>query len=328
MPKKFSFIKIFFVIFFLTNLAIIAGVFYFASLVKPVDANDLTKQQFIVPKGQSITKIGERLKEENLIRSTLAFKFVVKQESLENNIQAGSFKLSPNMNTSQIANALTSGTEDEWVTIQEGWRKEEIAESMMRQGFEFFDKDEFLDLAKNDEGKLFPDTYLVPRQISAEQFYNLLINTFDKKIAELKDDISQSDYTLDEIITMASIVEREGKGYENLRYVAGILWNRMEIDMALQVDATLQYANGYSNIYKTWWREPTAQDKEVDSLYNTYIHPGLPPGPISNPGIDAIRATINPINSDYLYYIHDKTGTGHYAKSYEGHLENINNYLR
>lgn len=328
MQKKFPFIKIFFVIFFFSNIAVILGGFYFVSLIKPVDINNTTEQQFIIPKGQSITKISERLQEDKLIRSSLAFKFIVKQEKLENKIQAGSFKLSSSMNTSEIANALTTGTEDAWVTIQEGWRKEEIAESMTRQGFEFFDEEEFLALAANDEGRLFPDTYLVPQQITAQQYYSLLTNTFDKKISDLEDDIAKSGKSLDEIITMASVVEREGKGYENLRYVAGILWNRIEIGMALQVDATLQYAKGYSNIYKTWWPEPTAQDKEVDSLYNTYVHPGLPPGPISNPGLDAIRATITPITSDYLYYIHDKSGVGHYAKTYEGHLDNINNYLR
>jgi UPF0755 protein len=328
MPKKLSLIKTFFVLFFCVNILLIIGGVYIATLFNPLNSDQTKEQQFVIPKGQSISMIGARLKEEGLIKSDLIFKLVVKKEKLENKIQAGSFKLSPSMNLLEIANALTSGTEDAWVTIQEGWRKEEIAESMVRQGFEFFDKEEFLRLAKNDEGKLFPDTYLVPQQISAKQFYNLLINTFDKKIAELEDDIDKSGKTLDEIIIMASLVEREGRGYENLRTVAGILWNRIEIGMALQVDATLQYAKGYSPIYKTWWGEPTSQDKEVDSPYNTYLNAGLPPGPISNPGLDALQATINPIQSDYLYYIHDKSGQGHYATSYDGHLENINDYLR
>jgi UPF0755 protein len=328
MPKKLSLIKTFFVIFFSTNILLIIAGFYVASLFKAIDPNSTLEQQFVIPKGQSITKIGTRLKEDKLIKNEFIFKLVVKKENLENKIQAGSFKLSPHMNLLEITNSLTTGTEDAWVTIQEGWRKEEIAESMVRQGFEFFDQDEFLELAKYDEGKLFPDTYLVPQQISARQFYNLLINTFNKKISELEDDINNSGKNLDEILIMASLVEREGKGYQNLRYVAGILWNRIDIGMALQVDATLQYAKGYSSIYKTWWGEPTAQDKEVESPYNTYLNAELPPGPISNPGLDALQATLNPIQSDYLYYIHDKSGKGHYATSYDGHLENINNYLR
>ncbi|NCN87328.1 MAG: endolytic transglycosylase MltG [Candidatus Pacebacteria bacterium] len=328
MIKKSSLIKTFFVIFFFANLLLIVGGIYIASLFNPLNSDQTAEKQFVIPKGQSISKIGTRLKEEGFIKSDLIFKLVVKKEKLENKIQAGSFKLSPSMNLLEIAHSLTTGTEDAWVTIQEGWRKEEIAESIVRQGFEFFDKDEFLKLAKDDEGRLFPDTYLVPQQITAKQFYNLLINTFDKKISELEDDIDNSGKTLDEIIIMASLVEREGRGYENLRTVSGILWNRIEIGMALQVDATLQYSKGYSSIYKTWWGEPTAQDKEVDSPYNTYQNAGLPPGPISNPGLDALEATINPIQSDYLYYIHDKSGQGHYATSYDGHLENINNYLR
>jgi UPF0755 protein len=328
MPKKLTLIKTFFLIFFASNIILIFLGFYIASLFKPVDPNSTLESQFVVPKGQSITKIGKRLKEENLIKNDLAFKLMVKKEKLENKIQAGSFKLSPSMTLLEIANNLTTGTEDEWVTIQEGWRKEEIAESMVRQGFEFFDKDEFLELAKYNEGKLFPDTYLVPQQISAKQFYSLLVNTFNKKIAGLENEIKNSDKSIEEILTMASLVEREGRGYQNLRYVAGILWNRIDIGMALQVDATLQYASGYSNSQQTWWREPLASDKEVESLYNTYKNPGLPPNPISNPGMDALRATINPIQSDYLYYIHDKSGIGHYATSYEGHLDNINKYLR
>lgn len=328
MPKKLSLIKTFFLIFFVSNLLLIALGIYSASLFRPVDANSTQESQFVIPKGQSITKIGLRLKEENLIKSDLAFKLIAKKEKLENKIQAGSFKLSPNMSLGKIASALTVGTQDAWVTLQEGWRKEEIAESMVRQEFEFFDKDEFLELAKYNEGKLFPDTYLLPQQISAKQFHSLLINTFNKKIAEIEDEIEKSGKPLDEILVMASLVEREGRGYQNLRYVAGILWNRIDIGMALQVDATLQYANGYSKAEQTWWKEPLASDKEVESPYNTYQNAGLPPNPISNPGMDALRATINPIQSDYLYYLHDKNGVGHYATSYEGHLNNINKYLR
>lgn len=328
MPKKLTLIKTFFLTFFTLNIVFIILGIYIVSLFKPIDANSTLEKQFVIPKGQSISKIGLRLEEEELIRSNLAFKLIVKKEKLENKIQAGSFKLSPNMNLLEIANSLTTGTEDQWVTLQEGWRKEEIAESMVRQGFEYFDKDEFLELTQYDEGKLFPDTYLVPQQINAQQFYNLLIDTFDKKISELDEEVQNSDRSLEEIITMASIVEREGKGYQNLRYIAGILWNRIEINMPLQADATLQYANGYSQVQQTWWKEPLTSDKEVDSSYNTYKNTGLPPGPISNPGLDALKATLNPIKSDYLYYIHDKSGVGHYSTSYERHLENVNKYLR
>jgi UPF0755 protein len=328
MPKKLSLIKTFFLLFFLANLLLIGVAFYIATLFSPVNKQATTQVQFVIPKGQSISKIGDRLKEQGLIKSSFAFKLLVKKEKLETKIQAGSFTINPSMDLGEIANELTTGTEDVWITLQEGWRKEEIAESIERQGFEFFDKEEFLALAQDAEGTLFPDTYLVPQQLTATQLFTILTTTFDKKIAELEDDIEQSPYTFDEALIMASLVEREGKGYENLRYVAGILWNRIEIGMALQADATLQYAHGYSSTYKTWWKEPTAQDKEIDSPYNTYLNPGLPPTPISNPGLEAIKATLNPIKSEYLYYIHDKNGVGHYATSYDQHLENINNYLR
>jgi len=331
MQKKLNdlpLIKILFAVFSLVAALIIISAIYFLTLFQPVNSSISEDISFAIPKGQSIAKISTRLKEKGLIKSTLAFKILVKKNSLETKIQAGSFTLNPNMSLSKVTNTLTTGTQDAWVTLQEGWRKEEIAESMVRQEFEYFDKTEFLELAKNSEGKLFPDTYLVPKQISATGFYNLLTNTFDRKIATLEKEVQNSDKTLDEILIMASLVEREGKGYENLRLVAGILWNRIDIGMALQADATLQYAKGFNQIQNTWWAEPRAMDKEQKSAYNTYLNPGLPPTPISNPGLDAIKATLNPTPSSFLYYIHDNTGKGHYSATYEGHLDNINKHLR
>jgi UPF0755 protein len=325
-------IKILFVVFSLVATILIIGAIYFLSLFQPVNSSISEDISFTIPRGQAIGIIGSRLKEKDLIKSSLAFKILVKKNSLETKIQAGSFTLNPNMSLSKVANTLTTGTEDSWVTIQEGWRKEEIAESMTRQGFEYFDEAEFLELAKNREGELFPDTYLIPKQITALSFYNLLTNTFDRKVSPIIDEelenIKNKDRSLNDVLIMASLVEREGKGYENLRLVAGILWNRIDIEMALQVDATLQYSKGFNQIQNTWWAEPRAIDKEQKSLYNTYLNPGLPPGPISNPGLDAIRATLNPTPSDFLYYIHDSTGKGHYATTYDGHLSNINKYLR
>lgn len=328
MPKKFSPLKFIFVIIMMTGLVLIGVGIYAITLFKPVNPNDTTDQQFIIPKGQSITKIGERLKEDGLIKNVLAFRLVIKKDNLSNKIQAGSFKINKAMTLSEIADTLTTGTQDSWVTLQEGWRNEEIAESISRQNFTEFDKDEFISLAKGSEGKLFPDTYLVPLQITAEQFYNLLINTYERKTAALDFSENPQKLTSNQVLILASLVEREGRGVQDMRNVAGILMNRLEINMALQVDATLQYANGYDNVQKTWWKEPLAKDKETASPYNTYLNAGLPPTPICNPGLDAIQAVINPIPSDNLYYLHDSNGIGHYAQTYDEHLANINKYLR
>lgn len=328
MPKKSSLPKILFAILILAILALIGTGVYAVNLIKPVNSADTTEQQFVIPKGQSIIKIGERLKEAGLIKSVLAFRVVVKNNNLSNKIQAGSFKISKAMTLSEIAQTLTTGTQDSWVTLQEGWRNEEIAESIARQNFAQFDKDEFIKLAKGSEGKLFPDTYLVPLQITSEQFFDLLTNTYERKIAALDLTNNPQNLTVNQVLILASLVEREGRGVQDMRNVAGILMNRLEIGMALQVDATLQYANGYDTTQKTWWKEPLAKDKETISPYNTYLNPGLPPTPICNPGLDAIQAVINPVPSENLYYLHDSTGLGHYAQTYDEHLANINKYLR
>ena len=131
-----------------------------------------------------------------------------------------------------------------------------------------------------------------------------------------------------ESVILASIVEREAREPEQMRHVAGILLNRLEIGMALQVDATLQYVKGYDQARKTWWAPPTAADKQLSSPYNTYENPGLPPGPISNPGANALMAVANPIKSNDLFYLHTNDGNMYYAETYEEHQENIQKYLR
>jgi UPF0755 protein len=312
-------------------IALIGFVFvlYILSLFRPVAQGEFEAVSFVIPKGQAISIIANRLAEENLIRSPIAFRIVVKKDSLENKLQAGSFSLSPAMSVSEIAHEMTQGTNDVWVTIPEGLRREEIAELIAEQDLPEFDEDEFLTLSAGQEGKLFPDTYLVAKQSTAETIYNILSNTFEERVVEgLAEEIEDSDYTLNEILTMASIVEREGRGYNDMRHVASILWNRFEIGMALQADATLQYAKGQNKQTGAWWDEPLAVDKQLDSPFNTYQNPGLPPRPISNPGLDAIKATLNPLNTDDLFYLHDPQGGIHYAQTLEEHNANINRYLR
>lgn len=328
MPKKFARLKPLFVSLFLIGVVLIGATVYLATWFQPVNPDDRSDRQFVIPRGQTLTTIGQRLKNAGLLKNTLAFRLMVKKNNLGHKIQAGSFKLSPSMSVAKIAQTLTMGTEDSWITIQEGWRAEEIAESLARQNFTNFNQAEFVRLVKDSEGKLFPDTYLIPLQISAQQLYDLLLKTYDRKVGPLN--LSENDFNLNEqeVIILASLVEREGRGVTDRRNVAGILLNRLEIDMALQVDATLQYATGYDQDQKTWWREPLAKDKEIASPYNSYLTPGLPPTPICNPGLDAIQAVLNPVESDNLYYLHDLSGVAHYARTYEEHLANINKYLR
>ncbi|MBU0974778.1 endolytic transglycosylase MltG [Patescibacteria group bacterium] len=303
--------------------------FYVSSLLKPLDVNSTDASRFVIPKGQAISIIGQRLQEEKLIKNAYVFRFVVVKDKLVNKIQAGSFDISPSMSVSEIANHLTIGTEDIWITLLEGWRVEEIAESLESQDLDHFDKEEFLNLAKASEGMLYPDTYLIPREMSSEAIYRLLLNTFEKKVIQgLANEIKTSDRDFDQVLIMASLLEREAKTYEQMRRVAGILWNRIDIGMALQVDATLQYANGYNQIQKKWWAIPSSEDKKLKSPFNTYLNLGLPLKAISNPGINAIKAALMPLESNDFFYIHANDGSIYYASTLEAHNANINKYLR
>ena len=233
------------------------------------------------------------------------------------------------MSVSEIANYLTIGTEDVWITLLEGWRTEEIAEYLEAQDLDSFNKEEFITMAKPNEGMLYPDTYLIPREISSEQIYNLLLNTFDLKVVQgLSEEIAGSQRDFNQVLIMASLVEREAKTFEQMRRVAGILWNRIDLGMALQADATLQYVNGYDRVQKKWWAVPSSEDKKQKSPYNTYLNPGLPPKPISNPSLNAIKATLDSLESDDRFYIHANDGTMYYASTLEGHNANVNKYLR
>lgn len=300
-------------------------------LLQPMSLSTTESQKFVVTKGESISSIGQKLTQAGLLRHPWVFRGAVyylqnSWATTGTSIQAGSFELSPNMNVWQIVNQLTKGSEDVWLTFLEGWRAEEIAREAGDK-LTNFSGQEFLNLAEAFEGQLFPDTYLVPLEYSPQQLVNLLKNTFEAKIAMgLADEISKSGRSLDDILIMASLVEREAKGKSQMQQVAGVLNNRLEVGMALQVDATLQYIKG-ENSKGEWWAPPLAADKKIVSLYNTYLHPGLPPKPICNPGFDAIEAVLNPIESDNLYYLHAPDGSIYFAKTLEQHNQNIANYL-
>lgn len=304
----------------------VGGYFWLNTQLQPVAPNSSEKVRFLVAKGASISEIAARLESEGLIKNTLVFRYVVKKEKLDQKIQAGTFVLTKGMTTREVAEQLTKGTEDEWVTILEGWRVEQVADAFA--DFPAFDRDDFLALAKPKEGYLFPDTYLFPKLVTAETVFSLLNKTFEKKTAELQAEATAKGVDFAEAVILASVIEREAQSLTDMKMVAGILYNRMEIGMPLQVDATLQYAKGYNAQLKDWWAPPLGVDKEIDSPYNTYKYPGLPPAPIANPSLNAMMAAVSPTNTEYFYYITDRQGNMRYAVGYEEHLQNINQYLR
>ena len=321
-------IKVFLIMLICFAVLIVAGFYIYSLLLKPIDANNIQLARLIIPKGQSAIAVSEQLYEKNLIRHPKVFQLFYRLNQDKYNIQAGSFELSQAMSVSEILEILSDGADDIWITFPEGLRREEIAESLENYDLPAYQKSEFLLQTVGMEGKLFPDTYLVPKQITTQAIINLMSNTFDKKISALSDQISRSKYSQDEIIVMASLLEREAKGLDQMRQVSGVLFKRLQMGMSLQVDATLQYAKGFNSQTNNWWSVPLAADKQLDSKYNTYQMPGLPPSPICNPGFDALTAAADPLPSDYVYYLHDGSGQIHFAKTLEEHNHNISTYLR
>jgi UPF0755 protein len=326
MPKK-SKKKFLSISFALVILLVSATVVVISSLAAP--SPKLTKtERFVIPKGQSIAGIAERLEDAGLIRSHWAFRLWVSKNQLQNKIQAGSFELSDNLTLPELALALTRGTDDLWVTVPEGWRREEIAASLAKQELSEFDEKEFLQLTTGLEGQLFPDTYLLSKESSTKAVAQLFANTFESRVKQgLATQLAEAQMSLNEVLTLASLVQRESANEAEMPLVAGILLNRMEIQMPLQVDATLQYVKA-TGANGDWWPDALAADKELDSLYNTYQHAGLPPAPICNPGLDAIKAVLSPEKTSALYYLHDSQGQIHTAQDLAGHNANVNKYLR
>ncbi len=291
----------------------------------PVDKTDESPKIFTVAKGESLNSITNKLSSEGLIRNKLVFYLIVKQLGIEKNIQAGDFRLSASMKADEIAKSLTHGTVDTWITIIEGLRKEEIAE-LIAQKYKI-PENEFTGMA--DEGYLFPDTYSIPDGASSEKIISILEDNFDKKFEQIKDQADKNNLSEEEVVILASMVEREARTAEDKQEVANILLKRYREEWTLDIDATVQYILGYQPDQKRWWKkELSFDDLEIDSPYNTYKVTGLPPAPICNPGFDSLSAVANADDSTpYWFYISDSDGKLRFAETLEEHNANIEKYL-
>src|SRR3989338_4301436 len=290
---------------------------------------DKTTKVFVIAKGAKVTEIAGNLKKENIIRSELVFKIYVKQNNLTNKLQAGSYKLSPSMSTPEILTALQTGSEDIWITLIEGWRVEGMAQKL--NGELRIDNGEFLKASK--EGYMFPDTYLFPKEATVEYIAGTLRKTFEARFTtELRSKIRSQGLTEDQGVILASIVEREARSDGVRKEVASILLKRFKIGMALNADATLQYALIHKGTINPpeggWWkRQLSREDKKIDSLYNTYLHSGFPPAPICNPSLSSLKAVADADPSTpYLYYYHDSKGNSYYGETLEEHNRNVSSY--
>jgi len=337
--KKWKFILLFF--FFIVFLSVLViGLLFWKESLKPASSSN-QKVGFVIPKGYSASQIGNELYESKLIKSPLVFKFYVQVMNKSKSMKPGEFTLSPNMGLPAIVDKLLSGPDEIWVTIPEGLRKEEIAKRYaVDLGYSGYDADNFIkgfmSYASDKEGFLFPDTYLFPKDVNSEKIVQKMTDNLDLKLKdyskEFTDGKTNQGLSIKEIIILASLIEREAYKNEERPIIAGILIKRMKTKgWLLQVDATVQYAianatcKGKSEC--NWWPIVLKKDLDMISSYNTYKYPGLPPSPISNPGILSIEAAIRPKDSNFWFYMHGGNRQIHYAGNINEHNANIAKYL-
>lgn len=309
---------------------------------------------FNVEKGEGSREIAFNLKKEGLIKSKVLFRIHAFNKRVAAQLQAGTYLLSPRMNVPQIIDKLAKGDVlKEKITIIEGWNLRDIGRYFENRGM--FQAEEFFELVgfplvdyskanglsqSNDfsqefnflgdkskhlglEGYLFPDTYEFNKGVVLEEIVKKMLNNFDKKMTqELKEEIEAQEKSIFEIITMASLIEKEVQTQEDKKLVSGILWKRLKKGMPLQVDATIIY------IVDKKTTKVSIEETKIDSPYNTYKYKGLPLGSICNPGLESIRAAIYPEISEYFYYLSTPEGETIFSKTLKEHNYAKSKYLR
>lgn len=297
---------------------IIAGSFvYLKSNSKPVSFNT-SNVMFIIKSGESLVNISKDLKSKSLIRDQYAFLFYAYKMGLNKKIQAGTFRLNPSLSVKEIVTKLSQGgVSDYWLKIIGGTRIEENIDSFPK-GTDF---DGF-------EGYLYPDSYLIPTYYTGEQILEVIQENFDQKFTKAKEGATNTKLTDKQIIILASIIEREARTLKSKQEVTGILLNRLNINMALQVDASVQYARDTKTKPIDYWQPLDSSSLSIVSPFNTYKNTGLPPSPICNPGYDSLYAAFHPIESNYLFYITGNDNKMHYATTLAEHNSNIAKYLK
>ncbi len=315
---------------------------YFSNESLLADQNDLQEDHYfeILP-GESVGQLAYRLKMNKLIVDSEIFKDFLIYKGYDRKVQSGFFRIEPDMNGIEIAEKITDPIPDKVLfIILPGWRAEEIADILPQSGLEI-DPKEFLLLVSDPspdwlpdvlqgvsslEGYLFPGEYLVDREINTIDFINLFLTRF---LENINDDylsiLSAKGLSLNQAVTLASMVEREAVMTEEMPMIASVFLNRFNMGMKFDSDPTVQYAVGYNINQATWWTNPLSlKNLQFDSPFNTYLYNGLPPHAICNPSLSALRAIVTAPESPYFYFRAKCDGSGfhNFAQTYEEHLEN------
>ncbi len=314
-----------------------------SEIINSPASNDPSTVPFTVEVGETAYSISDKLLEQGLITNADLFRLFLRYNGLDAKLEAGDYVLRRNMNFREIAAALQEANfEEVTVSIPEGWRAEQLAEKLTAEGI--MDGAVFLAFVRQGtgiehplladkpagtsyEGYLFPDTYRIPANGAPE---DLIVRMLDNMSAKLPPNplemAAGRGYTFRDILTIASIVEREAVVAEERPLIASVYLNRLAQGMYLQADPTVQYAMGYQADTGQWWKTPVTLEEysQVNSPYNTYMNPGLPPGPIANPGADSILATLQPAQTDYLFFMGCGGEGAHlFANNFAEHERNV-----
>lgn len=310
------------------------------ALLSPVNpaANQV---DFEIKSGESVNSIALNLENVGLIRDAGAFRLYLIYAGMDKGIQAGEYQLSPAQNAVQIAQSIQDATPKEaTLRILAGWRLEEVAAALPTTGLSI-DPDEFLRIARSItgeeilpghpeltsvEGFLLPGVYKFDRNSSAGKVLATILQNFNTQVPEdLRAAFQRQSLTLQQAVILASIVQKEAMVPDEQPIIASVFYNRLLAGMKLDSDPTVQFALGYDGDLKTWWKNPlSASDLTVQSLYNTYINVGLPPGPICNPGLTALQAVAYPAQTPYYYFRAQCDGSGrhNFATTYAEQISN------
>jgi len=308
-------------------------------------SDDPTSISFIIQPGETAIGIGERLQEQGLITDATLFRRFLQYNGLDASLEAGEYQLRRNMTMREIAESLQNSLMVEVaITIPEGWRAEQVADLLaaenimdgsiflaaVRQG-DVIDHPLLADrpAGANLEGYLFPETYRLPAQATPEDLLTRMLDTMQARLPIGWESMAAAQgLSLYEVITLASIVEREAVVPAERPTIASVYLNRLKEGMYLQADPTVQYAMGYQPDTGQWWKTPVTLEEyeNVNSPYNTYLYPDLPPGPIASPGASSIAAVLQPAQTTYLFFLGRGDGSHIFANTFEEHEQNIRLY--
>jgi UPF0755 protein len=286
-------------------------------------------EQLIVAPGATVGEVAHTLKDKGFVRSALIAQLVIGSAVENEGVRPGGYDIGKHMDLWTLSEVLTTRPHLVFVTIPPSVRKEEIGDLLAKELFwSDTQKREWQRVTESDpafrEGVYYPDTYLIPTDQSPAAIAARLRGRFADVFAPYADEAKEKGLDWHEVLTLASLVDREAGPYDR-ELVAGILWNRLDDGMRLQVDATLQYIRGTEG---KWWPVPRSADKFLESPFNTYKHAGLPPHPINNPSVAAVAAVLNPESTSCIFYLHDPNGQIHCSLTYAGQQDNVEQYLR